>query len=414
LRRDDGALGGFALHSSQQQMSEREESMHHRISRRAAFALALCTASVISLSASAQIVVSANDNKAVLVDGVNTVPANAAPDTVSIIDLNVSPPKLVAEINVPASVVGPPSSVAVAPDESFAIVTAATKVDPADPKKTVPDNKVTIIDLKASPPAVVGTVEAGAGAAGLAINRAGNLVIVANRSEGSVSVFTVSGKTLTPSGKIQLGDAKSGPSAVSFSPDGKTALVTRDGDHKISILTVDGTKVEHSKRDLHAGLRPYPLDISSKGDIAATANIGMGGGDADTISLIDLKANPPRVVHTVTVGETPEGLTLSPDGSIAAVILQNSTNKPKASPFYQPFGLVKLFRIEGMKFVPLAEAKIGSWCQGAAWSKDGKTLLVQCMVEKEIQVLSFDGKELKMTGGIKVNGGPSGIRTAER
>jgi hypothetical protein len=62
----------------------------------------------------------------------------------------------------------------------------------------------------------------------------------------------------------------------------------------------------------------------------------------------------------------------------------------------------------------VTEAKIGSWCQGAAWSKDGKTLLIQCMVEKEIQVFSFDGKELKMTGAIKVNGGPSGIRTAER
>ena len=36
------------------------------------------------------------------------------------------------------------------------------------------------------------------------------------------------------------------------------------------------------------------------------------------------------------------------------------------------------------------------------------------MVEKEIQVLSFDGKELKMSGAIKVSGGPSGIRTAER
>jgi DNA-binding beta-propeller fold protein YncE len=388
--------------------------MHHRISRRMAFALALCTASFFPFSTSAQIVVSANDNKAVLVDGVNTVPANPAPDTVSIIDLNVSPPKLLAEINVPASVVGPPSSVAIAPDESFAIVTAATKVDPADPKKTAPDNKVSIIDLKASPPALVATIEAGAGAAGVAINRAGNLVLVANRSEGSVSAFTVSGKTLTPVGKVQLGDAKSGPSAVSFSPDGKTALVTRDGDHKVSVLTIDGSKVEHSKRDLHAGLRPYPLDISSKGDIAATANIGMGGGDADTISLIDLSAKPARVVHTVTVGETPEGLTLSPDGSIAAVVLQNSTNKPKASPFYQPFGLVKLFRIEGKKFSPVTEAKIGSWCQGAAWSKDGKTLLIQCMVEKEIQVFSFDGKELKMTGAIKVNGGPSGIRTAER
>lgn len=388
--------------------------MLHRISRRVALALALCTVSFLPFSASAQIVVSANDNKAVLVDGVNTVPANPAPDTVSIIDLNVSPPKLLAEINVPASVVGPPSSVAIAPDESFAIVTAATKVNPADPKKTAPDNKVSIIDLKSSPPALVATVEAGAGAAGVAINRAGNLVIVANRAEGSVSVFTVAGKTLTPVGKIQLGDAKSNPAAVSFSPDGKTALVTRDGDSKISILTVDGSKVEHSKRDVHAGLRPYPLDISSNGDFAATANIGMGGGDSDTISLIDLKATPPRVIDTVTVGQTPEGLTLSPDGSIAAVVLQNSTNKPKASPFYQPFGLVKLFRIDGKKFSPVTEAKIGSWCQGAAWSKDGKTLLVQCMVEKQIHVLSFDGKELKATGAIKVNGGPSGIRAAGR
>ena len=90
----------------------------------------------------AQIAVSANDNKAVLVDGVNTVVQNPAPDTVTIIDLGTSPPKIVAEINAPASVVGPPSSVAVAPDEVFALVTAATKIDPADPKKVVPDNKV--------------------------------------------------------------------------------------------------------------------------------------------------------------------------------------------------------------------------------------------------------------------------------
>jgi DNA-binding beta-propeller fold protein YncE len=81
-------------------------------------------------------------------------------------------------------VVGPPSSVAIAPDESLAVVTAATTVDPADPKKTVPDNKVSVIDLKASPPAVVATVEAGAGAAGVAINGAGNLALVANRSDG--------------------------------------------------------------------------------------------------------------------------------------------------------------------------------------------------------------------------------------
>ena len=75
-------------------------------------------------------------------------------------------------------------------------------------------------------------------------------------------MFTISSKTLTPAGKIQLGDAKSGPSAVAFTPDGRTALVSRDGDHKISVLTVDGNKVEHAKRDINAGLRRYPLDIT--------------------------------------------------------------------------------------------------------------------------------------------------------
>jgi len=86
------------------------------------------------------------------------------------------------------------------------------------------------------------------------------------------------------------------------------ALVTRDGDHKISVLSVDGTKVEYTKRDINAGLRPYGIDVSSKGDFAAVANIGIGQGDTDTVSLIDIRAKPPRVVETVSVGQTPEGI----------------------------------------------------------------------------------------------------------
>ncbi len=376
--------------------------------------LALLALPVVSSGALAQLAVSANDNKAVLIDGVNTVPQNPVPDTVTIIDLSASPPKIIGEVQAPTSVVGPPSSVAVAPDESIALVTAATKIDPADPKKLVPDNKISVIDLKASPPALAGTAEAGAGAAGIAINRAGNLVLVANRSEGTVSVFTLSGKTLTTVGKIELGDAKSGPSAVAFSPDGKTALVTRDGDHKISVLSVDGSKVEYTKRDVNAGLRPYPLDISSRGDVAVISNIGIGSGDADTASLIDLQAKPPRVVDTVTVGQTPEGLKLSPDGRYAAVTVMNGSNKPKNSPFFNDNGLVVVLAVDGKKLSKVAEGKVGHWCQGAAWSKDGKTLLVQCMVEKEIQAFSFDGKELKPAGTLKVSGGPAGIGTAAR
>ena len=113
------------------------------------------------------------------------------------------------------------------------------KLDPADPTKQVPDNRLSVIDLKANPPAVIATLEAGLGPSGTAINPAGTLALVANYREGTASIFTISGKTLTAAGKIDFGDPKSGPAAISFTPDGKTALVTRDGDHRISILSID-------------------------------------------------------------------------------------------------------------------------------------------------------------------------------
>src|SRR5438552_18338521 len=261
-------------------------------------AFSLATLISLSSGASGQLALSANDGKAVLIDGVNSVPANPTPDTVTIIDLSAASPKVLAELQAPASVVRPPLSVAVARDESFALVTGASKVDPSDPKKTVPDDKLTVIDLKASPPKVSAQLQAGKGAAGVSMNRAGTLALVANRSEGTVSVFSIAGNSLTPVGKVNLGDDKSGPSHVAITPDGKTALVTRDGDNKISVLSIDGNKVEDTKRE--AGIHPYGLGIHPNGKDAVVANIGVGSGDADSVSLIDIEAKPAGVVQTVT------------------------------------------------------------------------------------------------------------------
>src|SRR5262249_56152869 len=126
---------------------------------------------------------------------------------------------------------------------------------------------------------------------------------------------------------------KWGPSQGGIPADGKTALVTRDGDNKISVLSIDGTKVEHTKRDISAGLRPYGLAIHPNGKVAVVANIGTGSGDADTVSVIDIEAKPARVVHTVTVGQTPEGIALSPDGAFVVLNVGNGSNKPTTSPF---------------------------------------------------------------------------------
>jgi DNA-binding beta-propeller fold protein YncE len=262
---------------------------------------------------------------------------------------------------------------------------------------------------------VVTTLEAGAGAAGVSINRQGTLALVANRSEGTVSVFSIQGPTVTPVGKVTIADAKSGVSHAAFTPDGKTALVTRDGDDRISVLSIDGAKVEYTKRDLNAGLRPYGIDIASTGAFAAVANIGRGGGDADTVSLIDLRATPMRVVDTITVGQTPEGIKVSPDGKHVAVVVMNGSNKAKDSPFFNDNGKLVMLGIRDGALKKLAEAPIGHWSQGAAFSADGKTVLVGNMVEKTVQVLRWDGKRLKDTGvNIPVNGGSAAVRTAEK
>ncbi|MGB7779951.1 MAG: hypothetical protein WCF86_00320, partial [Pseudolabrys sp.] len=55
----------------------------------AKLSFALTIIPLLCVGAMAQILISSNDNKAVLVDGANVVPANPAADTVSIIDLGV-------------------------------------------------------------------------------------------------------------------------------------------------------------------------------------------------------------------------------------------------------------------------------------------------------------------------------------
>lgn len=389
-------------------------------------------------SVSAQLAVSANDGKVKMVDGVVQTDKDGR-DTISFIDLAVLPPKVLATIDAPASVTGPPSSVAVSPKEEIALVTAAQKIDPADPAKLVWDDKLTVIDLaplKVSmgkrildavkrsantgpqPPKVLATLTVGKGAAGVSINKAGTLALVANRGEGTVSVLTIEGTKVTVVGKVDLGNEKAGPSAVSFLPDGKAALVTLDGEsaNKIVMLDIDGSKVTLAKREISAGIRPSGLAIARNGEFAVVANVGRENGDADTVSIIDLKAQPPRVVNTVSVGQTPEGLALSPDGKMLAVGVINGTDKPKVSPFYGEAGLVKLYKISGRTLTQSGEVAVGKWCQGLAWSSNARTLLAQCMVEQEINVLKITTSSsgaLTKTSTIKMTGGPAGIRTAE-
>ena len=385
----------------------------HAVSRALAFAGAVF---VLTTPASAQIAVSANDSKPLLVDGKVTFPKDPPPDTATIIDLKTFPPKVIGEVvDVPTSVVGPPSGVAITPDEGLALITSSRKIDPQDPAKLTADNRLTVIDLKASPPKVIARLEAGKGAAGLSINRRGDLALVANQIDGTVSVFSIQGKTVAKVGTVTIGD-KTGPSHAVFTPDGKTALVTLDTDHAIVVLAIDGQKVELSPRKLTGGVRPYDLDISPDGSLAITGNLSRTAGDIDTINVIDLTAKPFRIVDTLsTGGQTPEGVKFAPDGKHVAVALQDGSNKAKDSPHFNPGGKLLVYKVDKTKLTRVAEAKLGHWTQGIAFSADGQYILTQNMVEKNLMVFRFADGKLTDTGHKSaVKGGPAGIRTAQK
>jgi hypothetical protein len=68
-----------------------------RVSLRA-MTFALVAMPLAAFGANAQLAVSANDGKAILVDGVTKTPANPPADYVAIIDLGVTPPPAFAAL----------------------------------------------------------------------------------------------------------------------------------------------------------------------------------------------------------------------------------------------------------------------------------------------------------------------------
>lgn len=397
-----------------------QESMEKFSMRRAR--IGVCAAALVAglgftASAWAEMAVVAVDAKVDRVKGKQIMVENgAAADNVTILDLSAMPPKVIGEVPAPTSVSGPPTTIAVAPDESIALVTSHSKVSPDDPKKLVADNRLTVIDLKAKPAKVVATLEAGKSPASVAFTIKGDLALVANRGDGTVSVFTVAGSTLTKVETVTVGDEKSGPSGLAITPDGKTALVTLDGSaaNAIVVLDIDGTKITPQKRLLTAGVRPYGIAISPDGKLAVVAHQGRTDGDIDPVSVIDLTAKPFRVVATMGVGQTPEGVAFSPNGKFLAMTIMEGSSFPPDSPFYNDGGRVVVYAVKGTRLSKVAEAKIGHWSQGLVWTGNGKRILVENMVEKNVMVFDFDGKALKDTAKrITLKGGGAALRTAK-
>ena len=339
-------------------------------------------------------------------------------DTVLVIDIGTDPlaPKILANLPLMNSIFGPPVNLAITPDEGLALV--ANSMDWAKDGagwKPVPDNKLYVIDLTATPPKLIDTVTVGKQPSGMSINRAGNLALIANRADNSVSVLRIAGKKVELIDTVAIGEQVA---HVVFTPDGKRALAGKFPNHKVALLEVNGEKVTYTKQDIPVGLWPYNLDVTPDGKLALTAdngNAGAADGHVDTVTVIDLEANPARVIDKVVIGDGPEGFAISPTGKLAVALLLKGTNAAKSAWFYNRNATVVALKIDGKKVTRTNEVEVRGLPEGVVFSNDGRYIYVGNFMDSDISILRVDGDQIVNTGkSLALPGHPASMRGRTR
>ena len=362
-----------------------------------------------------QILIIGNDEKLGWDESGKQITLEPGHDTVSVIDISKPDmPQVTSTISLTNSIAGPPTNLAVSPSGEIALV--ANSLEPVTQgwaHRLDPDNKVFLIDLKASPPKVIGTINVGKQPSGLAISPKGDLALVANRADGTISVLSIRGKDVLVVDTVTVGTGTDMVSAVAITPDGKRALAVKAAANKVALLSINGGKVTYDKRDLPAGIFPYNIAVTPDGKLALTADTGNGGssdGSVDTVSVIDLEADPPRVIDHVTVGDSPEGLAISPKGDLAITVEARGSNM-KGAPFYHPTGTVTALKIDGKKVTNAGEINVGAFPEGGVFSPDGGYLYVGNFIDADLSILKVDGTTLTDTGQrLKLPGHPASMR----
>lgn len=366
-------------------------------------------------NAAAQVMIVGNDEKVTFDENGKTIQHEPGHDTLSVVDISKpGAPRVAATIPLANTIIGPPTNLAIHPSGEFALVANSMNAEKDGAGwKNVPDNKVFVIDLKANPPAVLATVEAGKQPSGMAISQKGDLALVANRADGTISVLSINGKDVKVTDTVSVGAAGDSVSAVAITPNGKHALAAKAAANKIALLSIDGQKVSYDKRDLPVGVFPYNLGVTPNGKLAINVNNGAGGGsdgNVDTVSVIDLEANPARVVDYVVIGDAPEGFAISPKGDLAVAVLLQGSNADKKAFYYHPGGAVVALKIDGKKVTKVGEVQVGGLPEGVAFSPKGDYLYVGNFIDQDISVLKVDGSKLTPVGKLKLPGHPASVR----
>ncbi len=340
-------------------------------------------------------------------------------DEVLFFDLkDPSKPKLLGSIDMENSIIGPPTNVAVTPDQSLALVANSMHSEKmATGWKAVPSDELFVIDLKATPLRLVQTVKVGRQPSGIAISRDGKFALVANRDSRSISVLKIENAKVTVSDTIATEDSVG---AIAISPDGRRAIATKTTAHKAMFLNISETQQVTIDRDLWVGLFPWNVAIAPDGRLALVNNIGNGGqsdGSAKTVSVIDIAAKVPFVRDYVTVGDAPEGVVFSPRGDFAALtILQGSYDAAPSAWFKREVGKATLLSVVQGEVRVVNSIDVGAFPEGVGFAPDGRHIYVGNYHSNSITVLKIDnsGQMVDTRQTILLPGPPASLRVGSQ
>jgi DNA-binding beta-propeller fold protein YncE len=368
---------------------------------------------------SADWIVSANDAKLLRAAGTDAYPEHVGSDTLSLIDASRWPPEVVRTVDVATSIAGPPQAVALAPNGLLAAVAAPTRYD-RSLRQLVFETFVQIVDFAAEPP-LVRKIELGSHPQGLAINRAGTLLLAATTG-GTLAVLGIEGRTVSLLQQIKL--SKGRLAGVCFTPDGSAAMVALRDEQGLAVLEMQGLQVRLAPGRVSTGVAPYAIDVEAAGRWAVVGNVGLAGlaaregvlvADADSFTLIDLSTRPFRAVQHVTVPSIPEGVAISPDGRWIATLSMDGSNLPPGAPGHRAGGRLQLFEIRESQAQRVADLPAGASAQGVVFSADSRLVFAQFFVDRQIAVYAVNGGALQDTGvRLEVTGGPSSLRGMPR
>jgi DNA-binding beta-propeller fold protein YncE len=390
---------------------------HVRFRSARAVAILLSATLIAGSAISRELMLVGDDEKTTWDDAGKVVTRAPGKDQVLVVDIaDRLAPVIVARLPLMNTIFGPPTNLQITPDGKLALVANSMDwVADGDGWKPSPDNKLYVIDLTAAPPRLIDTVQVGRQPSGLSINRAGDLCLIANRADNSISVVKIAGNSVKLIDTVPMGEQVA---HVAISPDGKRALAAKFPGNKIALLEIDGDKVTYNKQDIPVGLWPYNVDITPDGKLALTADNGFNGyadGNVDTVSVIDLESNPPRVIDKLVVDEAPEGFAISPDGKFAVAALLYGSNADKKAFFYHRNGRIALLKIDGKKVTHVQDVDVRGLPEGIVWSDDGQYLYIGNFLDGDISIMHIAGDRLVDTGKrLALPGHPASMRGRAR